>query len=61
MTNSTSDDGVLRKISRRKLEGSTRKVWNVLDFYGSLEAIVWLVGGGILAVKGVVHFLSWLF
>ena len=56
-----NDEGLLRKISGQELTGKTGIVWNMLDFYWSLEAIGWLIFGGILAVKGVGHLISWLF
>ncbi len=53
-------EGVLRKISGGKLRGFAGVGWNVLDFYWSLEAFVWVFAFGVAAVKGTIHFLSWL-
>ncbi len=61
MKGPADNEGLLRKISGQRLDGSTRIVWSTLYFYYCLEAIVWLVCGGVLAIKGVVHLLSWLF
>ncbi len=59
--NQISNEGILRKISSGKLRGTARIGWNALDFYHGLEAVMWLICGGIFAVKGMTHLLLWLF